>query len=58
MKLGDRYIECPSQNLLADTSIGIEWVEFSDLYRFVQNLIFPAAVESAFDSFIFFLTRH
>ena len=54
MKLSDRYIKWLSQNLLADTSIGIEWVEFSDFYRFIQNLVFPAAVESAFGSFIVF----
>lgn len=46
IKLGDLYMQTLSRNLSACNSVGTEWVEFSDMYHFIQHLVFPAAVES------------
>ena len=44
--LGERYMEILVRNIEADTSVGNEWVEFTDLSTFTQNLVFPASTES------------
>lgn len=46
LRLGERYMNILSRNIAADSSIGAEWVEFPDLFLFIQSLVFPAATES------------
>ena len=45
-KLGEIYMDILSRNISADTSVGIEWFDLPDLYRFIQKLVFLAATES------------
>ena len=50
IKLGERYMALLVKNMSADPSIGPNWVEFPDLFLFVQNLVFPAGTETLFGS--------
>lgn len=52
IKIGERYMEILSRNILADTSIGHGWIELPDLWYFVRALIFPASTETMFGSSI------
>lgn len=46
MRLGEHYMEILSRIISDDTSIGVEWVELSDLRLFIENLVFPASTET------------
>ena len=46
IRLGERYMEILDRTISADTSVRHELVEMSDLFLFVQNLVFPAGTES------------
>ena len=48
--LCDRFTRNLSQRLLADTSIGGEWVQHPDLFVFMRNELFVPAVEAIWGS--------
>lgn len=52
IKLGERFMSILSRRISTDKSIGAEWVEMPDLFQFMQNLVFPAAIESLLGSTI------
>lgn len=49
---GERYSKAMSLNLSANASIGADWVEMRDLWKFVQDVSFPANVETMFGTHI------
>ena len=50
--LGERYMDILGQKMLTDTVIGLEWIELSDLWLFIQNLVFPSSTETLCGSHI------
>ena len=44
--MSERYTEILRQNILADTTIGEDWVELPDLYTYVKLLITSAGAEA------------
>ena len=51
-RLGARFMKVLDRNISNDISIGNEWVELSDLWPFIQNLVFSAATETMCGSFL------
>lgn len=46
IRLGKRYMDILSRSLADDNSISAEWVDLPDLRQFIENLVFPASVET------------
>jgi len=51
-RIGERYLEILSRNMMTDICVGYEWTKLVDLSLFVQDLVFPAGTESLFGSTI------
>ena len=53
--LCDRFTRNLSQRLLANTSVGVEWVEYPDLFAFMQNELLTPAMEALWGTKVFSL---
>lgn len=51
--LCDHFTRNLSQRLLANASVGVEWVEHPDLFAFMQDELFAPAVEAIWGTKIF-----